>query len=132
MGGALPGCLTLAIHGRILIGSGLYLCRSIGRILKAYIRTRKAVKRWLLRTLEPCRQVVPLMSESMDRRLGISEHLKLRLHLIVCVWCARYLQHLKFMRQIMALQPSVNDVESETHLSVEARERIASNLNLHS
>jgi hypothetical protein len=45
--------------------------------------------------------MVPLMSESMDRRLGINEWLQLRLHLAVCAWCARYLKQIKFLRQLL-------------------------------
>ena len=41
------------------------------------------------------------MSESMDRSLGLSEWLQLRLHLTVCAWCARYLQQIKFLRQLL-------------------------------
>jgi hypothetical protein len=45
--------------------------------------------------------MVSLMSESMDRRLGIRERLELRLHLIVCTWCARYLNQIKFFRELL-------------------------------
>jgi len=45
--------------------------------------------------------MVPLMSESMERSLGLDEWLQLRLHLIVCAWCARYLKQIKFLRQLL-------------------------------
>ena len=44
--------------------------------------------------------MVPLMSESMERSLGLSEWLQLRLHLLVCAWCKRYLKQIKFFRQL--------------------------------
>jgi len=69
--------------------------------MKRLTNIRKALKRWLLRSLQPCAAMVPLMSESMDRSLGPREKLQLRLHLLVCVWCARYLQQIKFLRQLL-------------------------------
>lgn len=45
--------------------------------------------------------MVAVMSESMDRPLGIKEKLQLKLHLIVCTWCARYLSQINFMRQLL-------------------------------
>ena len=45
--------------------------------------------------------MVPLISESMERSLRPNEWLQLRLHLIVCAWCARYLKQIKFLRQLL-------------------------------
>jgi hypothetical protein len=70
-------------------------------MLDAYIKVRSVVRRWVLRSLEPCEKMVPLMSESMDRRLGLREWLTLRLHLLVCAWCARYLKQIRFLRQLL-------------------------------
>src|SRR5262245_15472612 len=96
-------------------------------ILKAYRKIKTQVRRWLLQLSEPCRQIVPLMSESMDRRLGIREHLKLRLHLIACVWCWRYLKQIKFLRQLL-LESHNTKIHSTSSLSSEARERIAASI----
>ena len=72
--------------------------------------------------------MVPLMSESMDRQLGFSEHLKLRLHLLVCAWCARYLKQIKSLRRIMRLQSPIDTREPEMSLTPDARQRIAKSL----
>jgi uncharacterized protein (UPF0261 family) len=69
--------------------------------LNAFATIRKAFRRRLLRSLQPCREMVALMSESMDRRLRVSEWLQLKLHLAVCAWCVRYLQQIKFLRQLL-------------------------------
>jgi hypothetical protein len=69
--------------------------------MKRRTNIRKALKRSLLRSLQPCEAMVPLMSESMERPLGVHEWLQLRLHLLVCVWCARYLQQIKFLRRLL-------------------------------
>lgn len=45
--------------------------------------------------------MVSLMSESMERPLELREKLQLKLHLIVCTWCARYLKQIKFLRQVL-------------------------------
>ena len=69
--------------------------------MKPHLKIKKAFRRWLLRSLQPCRQMVPLMSESLDRPLGAWESVQLRLHLYVCTWCARYLEQIKFFRQLL-------------------------------
>jgi anti-sigma factor RsiW len=56
---------------------------------------------WLLRRLKPCRQIVVLLSASLDRRLTPGEQIELRLHLFLCAWCARYLKQIKFLRSAL-------------------------------
>ena len=75
--------------------------------------------------------MVPLMSESMERRLGVFEYLELRLHLLVCVWCARYLKQINLLGCVLRLQPPPDKTVSEPAVSLppEARERIAKALN---
>lgn len=70
------------------------------------------------------------MSESLERRLGVLELLNLRLHLLVCVWCARYLKQIKLLRLLVRRTHSGVPAENETSvgLTVEARERIAKSL----
>jgi len=41
------------------------------------------------------------MSESMERSLGPREWLQLRLHLMVCTWCTRYLNQIKLLRKLL-------------------------------
>src|SRR5258705_13058896 len=96
--------------------------------LKIYTTRRKAVRRWFLRTLHPCQAVVPVMSESLERRLGLVERTKLRLHLLVCGWCARYLKQIKLLRQAVSQRDSANDSASRLKLTDEARQRISDSL----
>jgi hypothetical protein len=74
--------------------------------------------------------MVPLMSESLDRRLGVLEQLQLKLHLMVCVWCARYLKQIKFLRQLVRQRTfaSATDTASPVALSAEAHQRISRSL----
>jgi hypothetical protein len=97
--------------------------------LKIYTITRKAARRWLLRTLQPCRAMVPVMSESLERRLGLVERTKLRLHLLVCAWCARYLKQIKLLKQAVSQREfSANGEASPLKLTDEARRRISDSL----
>ena len=65
------------------------------------------------------------MSGSMDRSLGLRESLQLRLHLIVCAWCARYLKQIKFMRRLLwEHTPNDRTGSSTSLLNAEARQRI--------
>jgi len=74
--------------------------------------------------------MVPLMSESLERRLGVLEHMQLKLHLMVCAWCARYLKQIKFLRQLVRQQTFVaaTDTASPVALPTEARQRICRSL----
>src|SRR5689334_3906506 len=91
-------------------------------IVKAFITMRKLFRQWLLKSLQPCKKMVPLMSESMDRSLNLSEWLQLRLHLIVCAWCASYLKQIRFLRQI--LHEDVMTANPFAVLDTKARERL--------
>jgi hypothetical protein len=74
--------------------------------------------------------MVPLMSESLDRRLGVLEQLQLKLHLMVCVWCARYLKQIKFLRELVRQRTfaAANDTATPVALPAEARRRICRSL----
>lgn len=74
--------------------------------------------------------MVPLISESLERRLGLLELLNLRLHLLVCAWCARYLKQIKLLRLLLRRRHPGVPEENETSvgLTVEGRERIARSL----
>ena len=73
--------------------------------------------------------MVPVMSESLERQLGLVERTKLRLHLPVCAWCARYLKQIKLLRQAVSQREfSADDNASPLKLTDEARQRIFESL----
>lgn len=82
---------------------------------------------WLGRRLPTCQQVLPILSESLERRLTLRERVTLRLHFLICVYCIRYLKQLRFMRAALRAQ-SAKSAEDETApaptLPADARERI--------
>ena len=70
------------------------------------------------------------MSESLERRLDLVEQLKLRLHLLVCAWCARYLKQITLLRQVVSQSEfaSPDDNAEGLKLTDEARQRISETL----
>ena len=74
--------------------------------------------------------MVPLMSESLERRLSIRERFGLRLHLLVCAWCALYLEQIKFLRHVLRGRASATTKLGLT-LPAEARHRLAKSLQNH-
>ena len=71
--------------------------------------------------------MVPVMSESLERRLGLVEWTKLRLHLLVCAWCALYLKQIKLLRQVVG-QSELSAGDNGSPLTNEARQRISESL----
>jgi hypothetical protein len=49
----------------------------------------------------PCRTAHRLISEGMDRPLGLGDRARLRLHLAMCVMCSRVERQMDFLRQAM-------------------------------
>ncbi|MGH9902921.1 MAG: zf-HC2 domain-containing protein [Pyrinomonadaceae bacterium] len=95
--------------------------------LPLYDRATHAARYWLLRNLPTCRQLAPVMSESLERPLSFRERVTMRLHLWVCIWCVRYLEQLHVMRETLrAREAQVSNDESaaDATLPAEARERI--------
>ena len=95
--------------------------------LKAYDKIKHAVRWWLLRRLPACKQIVKVISESMERKLSLRERITVKLHLWICLWCVWYLEQLNLMRDTIrskASQESNLDSSSLPPLSAEARERM--------
>jgi hypothetical protein len=46
-----------------------------------------------------CKEVSRLASQGLDRRLGIGERFKLRLHLAICDGCRNFRKQIEFLRQ---------------------------------
>ena len=46
-----------------------------------------------------CKETTRLVSEGLDRRLGLAERLAVRLHLLVCDGCANFSRQVAFLRK---------------------------------
>lgn len=78
-----------------------------------------------------CRDVTRLVSESMDHSLPLGKRMGVRLHLLMCTFCARYERQLVLIREtvrrLVAAEEKPGGAPGET-LSEEARERIKESL----
>jgi hypothetical protein len=95
--------------------------------LRWYENTKHAIRYWLLRRLPTCKQTVAVISQSLERPLTWRERVALKLHLLICVWCLWYLEHLQIMRQTALSKGTAAaemDYPATPGLSPEARERI--------
>lgn len=74
-----------------------------------------------------CKDVTRLLSESMDHSLPLGKRVGVRLHLLVCKFCARYERQLLLIRETVRRLVTTGDRPGESPretLSAEARERI--------
>jgi hypothetical protein len=77
----------------------------------------------IIRVLSPnCKEAIRLQSEALDRPLTGRQRIGLRIHLALCVWCARYGKQIKFLRT--AAKQCDHDHTPSQPLSAEARARI--------
>jgi hypothetical protein len=78
-----------------------------------------------------CKDVTQLLSESMDATLPVGKRIGVRLHLLICKFCARYKRQLLLIREtarrLAAIEEAPGLPGGET-LSAEARERIRKTL----
>jgi hypothetical protein len=71
-----------------------------------------------------CREMVRILSRSIDEPMPLLMRIKKRLHFLICCWCQRYEEQLVYMRQTARHFPEHADEASNAEFSLEARERI--------
>ncbi|MBA3246494.1 MAG: hypothetical protein H0T63_00260 [Pyrinomonadaceae bacterium] len=82
---------------------------------------------WLARRLPTCKEIAPVMSESLERRLSARERVVLKLHLLVCEFCVRYLDQIILMHRALRARTAQLDeppATPATSLPPAARERL--------
>jgi len=78
-----------------------------------------------LRAISPnCREASRLQSELFDHPLTPLQRVGLRVHLLLCKWCRRYGQQLRFLRRAAHEHPDEVAEATSSTLSREARERL--------
>src|SRR5215216_2773001 len=93
--------------------------------LNPYKKATHALRWFLLHRLPACKQMVEVMSQSLERPLTLRERVLLKLHLWVCVWCVWYLEQLRLLRtSLRARAAKAGGQYPGVSLSAEARERI--------
>ncbi len=74
-----------------------------------------------------CKQVADLASRAQDEKIGLGQHLKIKLHLMLCRGCRHYWQQISWLRRATkALLTQHDNVPSQ--LPDEARQRIEQRL----
>lgn len=71
-----------------------------------------------------CTEMVRILSRSMDEPLPLTMRIKKRLHFLICCWCQRYEEQLRYMRHTARQFPEPADEASDAAFSTEARERM--------
>lgn len=77
-----------------------------------------------------CKDASRLMSQSLDRRLGLKENFSLKLHLLICKSCLIFDKQLDYLHQLCKkFAAQTDDINSpQQGLTAEARERILKEL----
>ena len=88
-------------------------------------RLRRARNLFILRTLPPCKEIVKIVSASLDRPLSFRERTVMKLHLIACKPCVRYFEQSSFLSSAASkLDENLKEDLFTGRLSDEARDRI--------
>jgi hypothetical protein len=66
-------------------------------------KIERVIRRALLRAFPPCREVVHIISASLDRPLTWRESLVMKMHLLACKPCVRYLDQSSFIASALKL-----------------------------
>ena len=75
-----------------------------------------------------CREMVRILSQSMDEPMPLVMRIKKRIHFLICCWCQRYEEHLHYIRDTASRFPEHADEASGATFPSEAKERIKQKL----
>src|SRR5213076_122777 len=75
-----------------------------------------------------CREMVRILSQSMDEPMPLIMRIKKRLHFLICCWCQRYEAQLRYIHETSTKFAEHADEASDAEFSAEARERIKQKL----
>jgi hypothetical protein len=76
-----------------------------------------------------CKAVTQIVSESMDRVLPIHHQVLIRMHLLMCKYCARFNRQLLVIREVCCSEEMMSGESDDTRaLPKEACERIKKSL----
>lgn len=76
-----------------------------------------------------CKEVSHKVSESLDRKLPLLERMMIRMHLMMCRYCARFHRQLRWVRSMARYtQPFGNKSETSVTLPQDTRARLKQTL----
>jgi hypothetical protein len=70
-----------------------------------------------------CREMVRILSQSMDKPMPLSMRIKKRIHYLICCWCQRYEEQLHYMRKTTRQFAEHADEASTVPVPGETKER---------
>src|SRR4051794_22843651 len=80
---------------------------------------------WIWRKLPCCREIVKIVTASMDRTLTWREWIVMRVHLYSCDSCINFLKQIRFIRTtLIEGDTHLGEANSPIHLSEDARARM--------
>jgi hypothetical protein len=75
-----------------------------------------------------CREMVRILSQSMDEPMPFMMKIKKRLHFLICCWCQRYEEQLYYIHETARQFPEHADEASDIPFPPDAKERIKQRL----
>lgn len=93
--------------------------------LTFFQRVTKMIRRSILRTFPSCKEIVHIISASLDRPLTLRERFLMKMHLFACKPCVRYLHQSEFVSRAMRMMDDSEKMDLFSgSLSDSARARI--------
>ena len=68
--------------------------------------------------------MIRILSLGMDKELPLLTRMKLRIHFLMCSFCQRYMEQLKYMRHVAREFPEKIGEISDATLPITAKERM--------
>jgi hypothetical protein len=75
-----------------------------------------------------CREMVRILSRSMDEQMPLIMRIKKRIHFLICCWCQRYEEQLRYIHETARRFPERAGAVPGPPLSDEAKERMKQKL----
>lgn len=70
-----------------------------------------------------CREMVRILSQSMDEPMPLTMRIKKRFHFLMCCWCQRYEEQLHYLRDTARQFPEHANEASDLPVANEVKER---------
>ena len=78
----------------------------------------------IFRFTPTCPEVIRTLSLGMEKQLPLLTRVKLRIHFLMCSFCQRYMEQLKYMRHVAREFPDKIGEVSDAKLPLDAKERM--------
>jgi hypothetical protein len=75
-----------------------------------------------------CREMVRILSQSMDEPISLTMRIKKRIHFLICRWCQRYEEQLRYIHETARRFSEHAEKASDIAFPPDAKERIKQKL----